>query len=98
MEFHLSEARSGLENEIPGRMFKQEKKLMIYVFSSSHSNRADADLHGNHAGKPQSEMSSVSSLFSVSRRTEMKISCWCIPRCIRRCFCRLCVRFLFTIK
>lgn len=66
MEFHLSEARSGLENEIPVRIFKQEKKLMIYVFSSSHSHRADADLHGNHAGKPQSEMSSVSSLFSVS--------------------------------
>lgn len=65
VEFHLSEAHSGLENEIPVRTFKQEKKLMIYVLSSPYLSCADADLDGNHAGKSQAEMSFLSWLFSV---------------------------------
>lgn len=65
VELSLSEAHSGLENKIPVRTFKQEKKPMIYVLSSSHLHGASADLDGNHEGKPQSEMPFLSSLFSV---------------------------------
>lgn len=51
-------------------MFKQKKKHMIYVLYSLHLNSADTDQDRNHAGKPWSEMSFHSSLFSV-----MKLGC-----------------------
>lgn len=55
----------GLEKEIPVRTFKQEEKPMIYVLSSPHLHSANAHLDGNHEGKPRSEMSFLSSLFSA---------------------------------
>lgn len=38
---------------------------MIYVFFFFRLNSVDTDRDGNHAGKPWSEMSFHSSLFSV---------------------------------
>lgn len=59
-EAHLRLQRAKYQEGV----FKQEKKLMIYVFSSLHNSR-DTDQDGKHTGKPWSEMSFNSSLFSV---------------------------------
>lgn len=64
-ELRLTEAHAGLENEIPVRTCKQEKKPMIYALSSSHLHGANADLDGHHEGRPWAEMAFPPRLFSI---------------------------------
>lgn len=64
-ELHLMEAHAGLENEIPIRTCKQEKKPMIYALSSSHLYGANAHLEGHHEGRAWAEMAFPPRLFSI---------------------------------
>lgn len=64
-ELRLMEAHAGLENEIPIRTCKQEKKPMIYALSSSHLYGANAHLEGHHEGRAWAEMAFPPRLFSI---------------------------------